>query len=147
MADSVCEQGGQAKWLVVDLAKARAIFAFVEEITAEGEHLFGRAGYNAGINRRGPFIDLSEEDWHITFTVNLDAIFHMCRAVLPHMIAQGEGAIVNTASQWGLHPAPGHIAYNTSKTAVAATTHHKLYVLTPCVPANRIPRARKQPGA
>ena len=36
------------------------------------------------------------------------------------MIAAGRGAIVNTASRWGLHPAPGHIAYNVSKAAVVS---------------------------
>jgi NAD(P)-dependent dehydrogenase (short-subunit alcohol dehydrogenase family) len=75
---------------------------------------------NAGINRRGALLDLTEEDWEATFSVNLNAMFHLCQAALPHMIDAGGGAIVNTASQWGLYPAPGHIAYNTSKAAVAA---------------------------
>jgi NAD(P)-dependent dehydrogenase (short-subunit alcohol dehydrogenase family) len=60
----------------------------------------------------------------LSFKVNLDAIFHMCQAVIPHMKRQGGGAIVNTASQWGLHPVPGHIAYNTTKAAVAAFTQN-----------------------
>ncbi|MDQ0862829.1 NAD(P)-dependent dehydrogenase (short-subunit alcohol dehydrogenase family) [Arthrobacter globiformis] len=38
------------------------------------------------------------------------------------MIEAGSGAIVNTASQWGLYPAPAHIAYNVSKAAVVAFT-------------------------
>lgn len=58
------------------------------------------------------------------FAVNVDAMFHLCRAVLPHMIAAGRGAIVNTASQWGLHPALGHIAYNVSKAAVLSFTQN-----------------------
>ena len=52
----------------------------------------------------------------------MDSLFHLCRAVLPHMIGAGGGAIVNTASQWGLYPAPGHLAYNVSKAAVVAFT-------------------------
>jgi 2-hydroxycyclohexanecarboxyl-CoA dehydrogenase len=40
------------------------------------------------------------------------------------MIAAGGGAIVNTASQWGLHPVPGHIAYNVSKAAVVSFTQN-----------------------
>jgi 2-hydroxycyclohexanecarboxyl-CoA dehydrogenase len=40
------------------------------------------------------------------------------------MIAAGGGSIINTASQWGLHPAPGHIAYNTSNAAVVAFTQN-----------------------
>jgi len=40
------------------------------------------------------------------------------------MIAVGGGAIVNTASQWGLYPAPGHIAYDVSKAAVVSFTQN-----------------------
>ena len=61
---------------------------------------------NAGINRRGNIMAISEDDWDATFAVNIDAMFHLCRAVIPQMMAQGGGAIVNTASQWGLHPRP-----------------------------------------
>nr|WP_314419261.1 SDR family NAD(P)-dependent oxidoreductase [uncultured Erwinia sp.] len=121
LAESIHEQGGKAQWRAVNLASAAEITAFVAEVKALEARIDVLIN-NAGINRRGPLLELSEEDWHSTFTVNLDALFHMCRAVLPQMIAQGGGAIVNTASQWGLHPAPGHIAYNTSKAAVAAFT-------------------------
>jgi NAD(P)-dependent dehydrogenase (short-subunit alcohol dehydrogenase family) len=77
---------------------------------------------NAGVNRRGDLLSLTELDWDLSFAVNVDSLFHLCRAVLPHMIQAGGGAIVNTASQWGLYPAPGHIAYNVSKAAVVAFT-------------------------
>lgn len=79
---------------------------------------------NAGINRRGPLLDLSPEDWRLSFAINVDALFHLCAAALPHMIAAGGGAIVNTCSQWGLHPAPNHIAYNVTKAAVASFTQN-----------------------
>jgi len=81
-------------------------------------------GNNAGINRGDTLMKLTEMDWRLSFKVNLDAIFLMCQAVIPHMKYQGGGAIVNTASQWGLHPVPGHIAYNTTKAAVAAFTQN-----------------------
>lgn len=79
---------------------------------------------NAGINRRGDLLSVTPEDWRLSFAVNLDAMFHLCQAALPHMIAAGGGAIVNTASQWGLYPAPGHIAYNVTKAAVASFTQN-----------------------
>ncbi|WP_312631244.1 SDR family NAD(P)-dependent oxidoreductase [Pantoea piersonii] len=121
LAEDINAAGGRARWQAVDLSSREAIAAFVSELKAQESRIDVLIN-NAGINRRGALLDLSETDWEETFTVNLDALFHMCRAVLPHMIAQGGGAIVNTASQWGLHPAPGHIAYNTSKAAVAAFT-------------------------
>jgi len=121
LAEDISASGGRARWQAVDLSSREAIASFVSELKAQESRIDVLIN-NAGINRRGALLDLSETDWEETFTVNLDALFHMCRAVLPHMIAQGGGAIVNTASQWGLHPAPGHIAYNTSKAAVAAFT-------------------------
>lgn len=77
---------------------------------------------NAGINRRGDLLSITEEDWSLSFDININSMFHLCRAVLPHMIEAGGGAIVNTASQWGLYPAPNHIAYNVTKAAVASFT-------------------------
>lgn len=79
---------------------------------------------NAGINRRGPLLSLTAEDWRLSFAVNPGAMFHLCQTVLPHMIATGGGAIVNTASHWGLYPAPNHIACNVTKAAVARFTQN-----------------------
>lgn len=79
---------------------------------------------NAGINRRGNLLSLTPDNWRLSFAINVDAMFHLCQAALPHMIAAGGGAIVNTASQWGLHPAPNHIAYNVTKAAVASFTQN-----------------------
>lgn len=71
-----------------------------------------------------PLLSLTPEDGNLSFAVNIDAMFHLCQAALPGMIAQGGGAIVNTASQWGLYPAPNHIAYTVTKAAVASFTQN-----------------------
>ena len=120
---SIRNTGGQADNQILDLTDGAAIHTCIEYIVALG-HNIDVVCNNAGINRRGPLMELSEQDWSLSFKVNLDAIFHMCQAVIPHMKYQGGGAIVNTASQWGLHPVPGHIAYNTTKAAVAAFTQN-----------------------
>jgi 2-hydroxycyclohexanecarboxyl-CoA dehydrogenase len=113
--------GGAATALVFDLADARACATAAERIVGELGRIDVLAN-NAGINRRGDLLSLTEQDWNLSFTVNVDALFHMCRAVLPHMIDRGGGSVVNTASQWGIYPAPGHIAYNVSKAAVVSFT-------------------------
>lgn len=123
VVQSIADDGGRVVAIAADIAKKDACFGLVEQALA----LEGRIDVlvnNAGINRRGNLLSLSDEDWAMSFTVNLDSMFHLCRAVLPHMIAAGGGAIVNTASQWGLYPAPNHIAYNTTKAAVAAFTQN-----------------------
>ena len=122
-AAAIQEAGGSARAFASDIATSEGCRAIVEDV-------LGREGRidilcnNAGINRRGPLLAISEEDWRLSFAVNLDAMFHLCRAALPSMIEAGGGAVVNTASQWGLHPAPNHIAYNVTKAAVASFTQN-----------------------
>jgi len=123
VAQAIEQAGGKAYAIAADIASGEACRGLVQEVAAT----FGRIDVlvnNAGINRRGNLLALSEEDWHSSFAINLDAMFHLCRAVLPGMIEAGGGAIVNTASQWGLYPAPGHIAYNVTKAAVASFTQN-----------------------
>ncbi len=83
---------------------------------------------NAGIIRRGNIVATSDEDWQLSMSINVDAIFRICRAAIPLMKQQTtkthdlRGAIVNLASCWGIYPGPEHLAYCTSKAAVAAMT-------------------------
>jgi 2-hydroxycyclohexanecarboxyl-CoA dehydrogenase len=115
--------GNSAEAKAFDLADPAACAAMVGEVIADRGSIEVLAN-NAGINRRGDLLSLGTEDWDLSFSVNVDALFHMCRAVLPHMVAARYGSIVNTASQWGLYPAPGHIAYNVSKAAVVSFTQN-----------------------
>jgi 2-hydroxycyclohexanecarboxyl-CoA dehydrogenase len=119
----IAGEGGQARSFASDISTAEGCRAVIDNVIATE----GRVDVlcnNAGINRRGNLLSLSLDDWRISFAVNVDAMFHLCQAVLPHMIEAGGGAIVNTASQWGLYPAPNHIAYNVTKAAVASFTQN-----------------------
>jgi meso-butanediol dehydrogenase / (S,S)-butanediol dehydrogenase / diacetyl reductase len=77
---------------------------------------------NAGIIPRGTILETTDDMWFSALDVNVTAAFFLCRAAIPHMQKSGGGAIVNTSSTWGIHPGPGHVAYCTSKAAVAALT-------------------------
>lgn len=116
-------QGIRARACASDISARAGCVALVENVLAT-EGRIDVLCNNAGINRRGPLLSLTPEDWELSFAVNLDAMFHLCQAALPAMIAQGGAAIVNTASQWGLYPAPNHIAYNVTKAAVASFTQN-----------------------
>ncbi|MFN0193016.1 MAG: SDR family NAD(P)-dependent oxidoreductase [Aestuariivirga sp.] len=112
-------KNGKARAIAADISNADECRNLVEYVQSE----VGPVGIlinNAGIMRRGNILAITEEDWTATFDVNINAMFHLCRVAIPQMIERGGGAIVNTASQWGLHPAPNHIAYNVSKAAVAS---------------------------
>ena len=77
---------------------------------------------NAGIIPRGNILETNDDMWFSALDVNLTAVFFLCRAAIPHMKRAGGGAIVNTSSTWGIYPGPDHVAYCTSKAAVAALT-------------------------
>jgi meso-butanediol dehydrogenase / (S,S)-butanediol dehydrogenase / diacetyl reductase len=99
--------------------------AYCERVVAETVQRFGGVDIlfnNAGIIPRGTILETSDDMWHAALDVNLTAMFLLCRAAIPCMKERGGGAIVNTSSVWGVYPGPGHIAYCTSKGAVASFT-------------------------
>lgn len=75
---------------------------------------------NAGILRSGATWETTLEEWDATFSVNVWGVVNGIRTFVPHLIAQGEGHVVNTASLAGLTTNPGLAAYNASKHAVVA---------------------------
>lgn len=77
---------------------------------------------NAGMISRGKVTETSDADWDLSIGVNIEAPFRISRAAIPLMAAQGGGAIVNTASCWGLRPGPNHAVYCMTKAALASLT-------------------------
>jgi len=77
---------------------------------------------NAGILVEGTIEDVAEEDWDRIMAVNVKGVFLMSKAVVPAMLRQGKGVIVNNASCSGLVGDRNAIAYNTSKGAVVLLT-------------------------
>ena len=115
------ETGGDVAFVAGDLRDR----AHCERVVAATVDRFGGVDLlfnNAGIIPRGTILDTTDEMWHAALDVNLTAMFYLCRAAVPVMRRRGGGAIVNTSSVWGVYPGPGHIAYCTSKGAVAAFT-------------------------
>lgn len=119
VAADISANGGAAVAMPVDISKENECTVLIEKVFSMRGQIDVLVN-NAGIMRRGNILDISVQDWNDLFAVNINSMFHLCRAALPHMIAGGGGAIVNTASQWGLYPAPNCIGYNVSKAAVAA---------------------------
>jgi NAD(P)-dependent dehydrogenase (short-subunit alcohol dehydrogenase family) len=77
---------------------------------------------NAGILVEGTIEDVSEADWNRIMDVNVKGVFLMSKHVIPVMLRQRSGAIVNNASCSGLVGDRNAIAYNTSKGAVVLMT-------------------------
>lgn len=77
---------------------------------------------NAGFARNSLVADITDDDWYAQQRVVLDAVVFGTRAALPHMIANGRGCIVNTASISGLAGRSGMSAYSACKAAVVRFT-------------------------
>lgn len=78
---------------------------------------------SAGMQRRGPAVDLTLEDWNAVMTLNATAIFEVCRTFARHRIAKGLGGkIVNIASLMTSAARPGTSPYTASKGAVGQLT-------------------------
>lgn len=100
--------------------------AEVEAMVATAMEAFGRVDVmvnNAGYtHRNGDMLKVEEETFDLITAVNMKAIYHAARAVVPIMERQGGGVILTTASTAGLRPRPGLTWYNASKGwAITAT--------------------------
>ena len=77
---------------------------------------------NAGISIRHAFLDITKKQWHDVLAVNLTGVFHVAQTAARHMIEQGGGVILNTASTSGTHGYPYYADYNATKAGVIALT-------------------------
>ena len=77
---------------------------------------------NAGRSHVGLLSDIDEEAWRELFGVNVDGVYHCCRAVLPHLVHRKTGSIVTVSSMWGQVGASCEVAYSATKGAVIAFT-------------------------
>ena len=111
-------QGPNADVLLADVSKASEVGKVVDFAIEKYGRIDGLVN-NAAIRPYGTVLDTSEETWDRVMDVNIKGMFLATKAVLPYMIEQGGGAIVNIASGsgWGK---PNRIAYCASKGAVFA---------------------------
>ncbi|MFC3443453.1 SDR family NAD(P)-dependent oxidoreductase [Sphingobium rhizovicinum] len=120
----------------VDLPDEAAIDRAVQAASAAMGGIDGLVNV-AGIGGMGRLADLSLADWNRTIGVNLTAPMLLMRAVLPHMLAAGQGAIVNVASGQGLTPsAPGMASYCASKGGLVTLSKALALELAPAIRVN-----------
>ena len=113
--------GGEAVSIACDVADEDAVAAAV----AAAAEAFGRVSVafnNAGTFHPADVAELDAADWRRVIDVNLTGVFHCLKHELRHMEPAGGGAIVNTASIWGLIGEYQQAAYVASKHAVIGLT-------------------------
>jgi NAD(P)-dependent dehydrogenase (short-subunit alcohol dehydrogenase family) len=106
--------------LVADVTKA----ADCKRVADEAHALGAVSGLlnSAGIELHGSVVDMPEDDWDKVFAVNLKAIFLLSKHVVPLMIANGGGSVVNMSSIQALATQAGVAAYAATKGAVLSLT-------------------------
>ncbi|MCM1110361.1 MAG: 3-oxoacyl-[acyl-carrier-protein] reductase [Clostridium sp.] len=98
-------------------------FAQTQEVVAKVVADFGRIDIlvnNAGITKDGLMMRMTEEQWDRVITVNLKSAFNFINAVLPVMLRQRSGSIINMASVVGVHGNAGQANYAASKAGLIA---------------------------
>ena len=86
---------------------------------------------NAGVAGQCVFQDVTDEMWDRYFAVNIGGMRHTVQAVLPHMIHEKRGAIVNISSIWGRHGASCEVTYSATKHAIVGLTRSLAMELAP----------------
>lgn len=117
VASQIVTSGGRAESALLDVRDMAAFTRVVDRVVAD----HGRIDLifnNAGIGVGGPIEDLTEEHWQRIVDINIMGVVHGIRAAYPHMLRQGDGHIVNTASLAGLVPSPMLAPYAMTKHAV-----------------------------
>lgn len=114
--------GGRAMYVAVDVSNAAQVKRMVDTVL----QAYGRIDivFNAAaILLYGTVLETDEEAWDRIMSINLKGTYLCCRSVLPHMIRQGGGSIINVASTVGAHDACADAAaYVTTKAGVALLT-------------------------
>lgn len=120
-ADALAEFGPRPPTFLCDVTQEDQVQAMVSGTLAEFGHLDVLMN-NAGLGGYAPLTKMTDEAWNRVLDVTLTGTMRVTRAVLPHMLARGQGAIVNNASVLGWRAQEGQSHYAAAKAGVMAFT-------------------------
>jgi 2-deoxy-D-gluconate 3-dehydrogenase len=119
-ASEVEVRGAKVRTVVADLADPEVIRSAAERVLADGDvHVLVN---NAGIIRRGPALQMPDDDWNDVLQVNLNSVFLLSRLFGGPMCERGSGKIINVASMLSFQGGINVTSYAVSKHAVAGLT-------------------------
>ena len=120
-ADELSAEGYDAAFFQVNVADRTSVDSLVQNVLGH----FGKIDIlinNAGITRDGMLHKLSAEDFQKVVDVNLTGVFNCAQAVVPAMVQQGSGRIINTSSVSGIYGNVGQTNYASTKAGVVGMT-------------------------
>ena len=131
LAGSLRRQGYAAAALQADVADRAAITAAIRRAEEALGGPISLLVNNAGVAEQHLFQDVSDTFWRRIFAVNVDGAFHTIQAVLPAMLHEKEGCIINISSIWGQRGTSCEVAYSTTKAALIGLTRSLAMELAP----------------
>lgn len=120
-AELIKSEGGKAIFVKTDVSSSDAVNASVEKVL----ETYGRIDILlncAGIFVRNNITDITDEEWQKVMGINVNGYFHTCRRVIPEMLKQGYGKIVNISSIHGILGTGAATSYCASRGAVTNLT-------------------------
>jgi len=120
--------GADIVTLVADITDDAKV---AEIVAAAGDRIDGLANIAGIMDDMTPIGELTDAVWKRVFAVNVDGTMKLMRAVVPTMLAQGYGSIVNTASEAALRGSAAGVAYTASKHAVVGLTKSSAFMYGP----------------
>ncbi|MDN3497032.1 SDR family oxidoreductase [Planococcus sp. APC 4015] len=120
--------GADVVALTADITDDAGVARIVE---AAGDTIDGLANIAGIMDDMTPIGEVTDAVWQRVFRVNVDGTMKLMRAVIPTMLAQGGGSIVNTASEAALRGSAAGVAYTASKHAVAGITKSSAFIYGP----------------
>ena len=131
VADAINALGGAAIADTTDVTKSADVNAMKDNALKAFERIDILVN-NAGMpQRNGPMLETDEETFQKIYDVNVKSVFLTSKAVVPVMLDQGVGSIINIASTAALSPRPGLVWYNSSKGAVLTMSKSMAIELAP----------------
>ena len=119
--ENLREEGHEIEIFKADVSKKEEVQEMIE-FTIEKFKKIDVLINNAGIARIQLFTDATEEDWDEIMNTNLKSAFFTTQAVLPYMIHEKSGCIINVSSIWGLIGASCEAIYSASKAGLDGLT-------------------------
>ncbi len=113
----------QGDFIATDVTSSSSVRAMVQAVAAKHGRIDCLVN-NAGICRNTPSEDVSDDEWRLVMSIDLDGVFYGCREVAQIMLKQGFGTIINIGSMSGMisnRPQP-QSAYNAAKAGVIHLT-------------------------
>lgn len=121
MQEEFTKQGKNVEIFKADVSKREEVKKLIEFTINKFEKIDVLIN-NAGISQTRLFTDITDEDWNNMLNVNLNSVFYMTQEVLPYMIHEKEGCIINISSIWGITGAACETHYSVAKAGVDAMT-------------------------